>query len=76
MFNNYHQHNKARTGKGAAKQFYARTNLFCIKTEKNQAGIGSWARCAPVLNSCMEPPRFSHVTRQPAELVTAEVTGL
>ena len=36
MFNNYHQHNKARTGKGAAQAVsHARTNLFLIGTEKD-----------------------------------------
>ena len=36
MFNNYHQHNKARTGKGAGQAVsHARTNLFLSGTEKD-----------------------------------------
>ena len=36
MFNNYHQHNKARAGKGAGQAVsHARTNLFLSGTEKD-----------------------------------------
>ena len=36
MFNNYHQRNKARTGKGAAQAVsHARTNLFLIGDSSN-----------------------------------------
>ena len=35
MFNNYHQRNKARTGKGAGQAVsHARTNLFFIGDRK------------------------------------------
>ena len=39
MFNNYHQRNKARTGKGAAQAVsHARTNLFLIGDSQIRAG--------------------------------------
>ena len=60
MFNNYHQHNKARTGKGAAQAVsHARTNLFLIGDRTGQASMWKLGKVRSNAKGCkflcMEP---------------------
>ena len=71
MFNNYHQHNKARTGKGAGQTVsHARTNLFLSETEKDDEPL-FWQSEAS-LEIPWEPRAFSEGQRPSVSFATDE----
>ena len=61
MFNNYHQHNKARTGKGAAQAVsHARTNLFFNRGQLEYDAGGGMQ-----LIECIPPPETQPNEKRP-----------